>query len=528
MIANFRSTKTTETTRGARLRWATLTVAGLASVSALLATPQPSSASPAMPSALSNIIATKRVHDYFSPGGEKLKAGDVNGDGIDDFVTARSDNTGDLWVAFMNRSGNIASTRMVDDYFSPNAEKLAIGDVNGDGVDDLVTAVGGTSGDVWVAYMNRAGGVASKKRIHDWFSPHADKFDVGDMNGDGVEDIITASANNEGDVWVGFMNRNGDVTTTRKVHDYFAPNAEKLAIGDMNGDGVDDLVSAVGDASGDVWVAFMDRNGNVTRGAKVHDFFAPLSEKFRVGDMNGDGVDDLVTAVGDAGGDVWVSYMNRSGQAGAGTPLHDFFSPGPEKFVLGDFDGSGSDDLGASTGGTTADLWVALTVNPNQYGGPYGRRIVEIATAELNRPVRESAPNTGTRINEYQRTTGTVGLAWCASFTSWLGIQAGDPTPFKSAGVAAWYSAASARSNGLSFVARADVRPGDLIVFEWRGGTNFAAYGHIGVVTSRVGSDNYVATIEGNIRTPDGREGVDAMRRLATATTVKGFIRINS
>ena len=478
-----------------------------------------------------DITTTRRVHDWFSPYRDKFTSGDMNGDGIEDLVTASNGSDGDVWVAFMDRAGNATSTRKVHEFFSPGAEKFAVGDINGDGVDDLISATGGTAGDVWVATMNRSGAVITTKKVHEWFAPNGEVLKVGDMNGDGVDDLVTATGGAAADVWVAFMDRNGNVTTTKKVEEFFAPNTEKLGVGDVNGDGVDDLLTATGGTAGDVYAALMTRTGTATASKKVHDWFAPNADVFTVGDMNGDGVDDLVTATGGAAADVWVAFMDRNTVATSTRKIHETFAGGTEKFAIGDINGDGARDILTAVGDAGGDVYAGFTQPSGSFGGPYGAAIVNLARAEKNRPVTETQTDWSPRINEYQATTGAYRVAWCASFVTWLGMNAGDRTPFRSAGVAAWYSAAANRQSGLSIVSRNDARPGDLVAFEWNGGTNFAAHGHIGVLTSTVASNGSFQTIEGNTTISGSIQGVAQKNRnmmSGSIPVVRAFIRINS
>lgn len=188
------------------------------------------------------------------------------------------------------------------------------------------------------------------------------------------------------------------------------------------------------------------------------------------------------------------------------------------------------DDGNLVTYSPTRPVWASQTAQGSatvSSGGPFGAAIVNLARAELNRPVHETQADWSPRINDYQATTGAYRVAWCASFVTWLGANAGDRTPFRSAGVGAWYSAAANRQSGLSFVSRNDARPGDLVAFEWSGGTNFAAHGHIGVLTSTVASNGSFQTIEGNTTISGTIQGVGQKTRYM-GSTVKAFIRINS
>jgi hypothetical protein len=130
-------------------------------------------------------------------------------------------------------------------------------------------------------------------------------------------------------------------------------------------------------------------------------------------------------------------------------------------------------------------------------------RSVEIARAQLG--VREVGVNKGKRVTEYQKSVRNddhaLGQAWCASFLTWLGLQANDPTPFRSAIVADWVRAANNRRSGLQTVAAGNVQPGDLVALSRKG-----VWEHMGIVTQ---TGKTVLVISGNTTAPDkGADGV--------------------
>src|SRR5260370_2965783 len=114
---------------------------------------------------------------------------------------------------------------------------VAVGDVNGDGVQDLVIANFG-SNNVSVLLGNGDGTFQGARNFAAGASPNS--VAVGDFNGDGVQDLAVANltaANN-----VSVLLGNGDGS-------FQAPQAfptgglgpRSVAVGDFNGDGVPDL-----------------------------------------------------------------------------------------------------------------------------------------------------------------------------------------------------------------------------------------------------------------------------------------------
>ena len=136
---------------------------------------------------------------------------------------------------------------------------------------------------------------------------------VGDFNGDGKDDIITFTQQLQKDangnvigpavVWVALSD--GTKFMTSSVwHKFFSLKGEIPMVGDFNGDGKDDIVTftqqqqkdAAGHIIGNavVWVSLS--NGTRFGPSSVwHTFFSLKGEIPQVGDVNMDGRDDIVT-----------------------------------------------------------------------------------------------------------------------------------------------------------------------------------------------------------------------------------------
>jgi hypothetical protein len=144
-----------------------------------------------------------------------------------------------------------------------------------------------------------------------------------DFNGDGKDDIVAFNQGNLGDVYVALSNGNGFDGTTVKWHDWFSPAGETPLTGDFNGDGKDDIVSFAQGTAADVWVA-LSNGTSFGPGVKWNDFFSLAGEIPAVGDVNGDGKDDVVTFTHNAAADVYVALSNGSSFS-PGLKWHDFF-----------------------------------------------------------------------------------------------------------------------------------------------------------------------------------------------------------
>jgi FG-GAP-like repeat len=148
------------------------------------------------------------------------------------------------------------------------------------------------------------------------------------VNGDGRADIVTFTRGEAADVYVALAEGNG-FGASAKWHDFFAVGGECPELGDVNGDGRDDVVTFTRGDTADVFVSLSDGGRFVQNAWRWHDFFAIGEEVPGLGDVNGDGRTDVVTFTRGVAADVWVATSTASA-FGASAVWHDQFAAGNE------------------------------------------------------------------------------------------------------------------------------------------------------------------------------------------------------
>ena len=299
-------------------------------------------------------------------GKAALAGGDINGDGLSDIIVGAGlagSTTGEAYVVFgattfgatFNVGTLTTSTGMKviggSVYSEAGSSVDAIGDINGDGFGDFLVgarkgngSAGGYSyaGEAYIVLGNTAASLPTTLTLNSTLGASGiqlrgiDSSDfagqsvhgAGDINGDGYEDIMIAapyadgSANGAADAGTTFVVFGSstigsadtlalsslDGTTGFAMHgpaSFDNAGFSVASAGDVNGDGLDDMIVGVpgGGTNGDAYVIF----GKTSAFAAEFDVTATGGFKFNAtasvsagysvsgaGDVNGDGFDDFL------------------------------------------------------------------------------------------------------------------------------------------------------------------------------------------------------------------------------------------
>jgi uncharacterized protein (TIGR03437 family) len=276
-----------------------------------------------------------------------VAVGDFNGDGKQDLVT--EDYFGGNVVVLLG-DGKGGFTPAAGSPFAAGAVPVAVtvGDFNGDGNQDL--AVSNVRGTVTVLLGDGSGGFteAPGSPFNAGTSPYS--IAVGDFNGDGIQDLAVGSLN-LGVNTVTVLLGNGVGGFAPAPGSPFAVGEGPLSIvvGDFNGDGIQDLATAnLGDFDGNtVTVLLGDGTGGFAPAPGSPFTVGTEPWSIAVGDFNGDGIQDLAAATG-----LGVTVLLGNGKGGfteaPGSPFT--VGGGPQSIAVGDFNGDGIPDLAAATG----------------------------------------------------------------------------------------------------------------------------------------------------------------------------------
>jgi CSLREA domain-containing protein len=272
--------------------------------------------------------------------GEVRRAtGDINDDGVPDTVWAAGSGGGPRVRILSGATGAVLA-----DFFAyapsfPGGVFVAVGDVNGDGVPDVIVGAGAGGGpevkviDGTKLTLTQSDGEISPSALLADFFAYVPTFlggvtlAAGDVNGDGHDEVITGAGSGGGpqvNVIDGTkltqVQANGQIASSALLASFFAYDPAFgggvfVAAGDFNGDSKADVYVGPGPGQLGPVVRVLDgtklnqnqANGEISTSASFADFFA-YATGFAGGvrvdavDVTGDGLADVVTGAGPGGG----------------------------------------------------------------------------------------------------------------------------------------------------------------------------------------------------------------------------------
>ncbi len=228
---------------------------------------------------------TVGIHNEFvSDCGEWVV--DVDHDGLPDLVTAGWIANGLFWYRNPGPAATAAgaqwkSEKITDTY---DTEGGAFADINGDGKPELALAHYNHSGVIWVDFSG------AKPKVHTLGDSTQDGHGIGvaDINGDGKLDVLTPHG------WFEQIDANNDKWTWHA--DWSLSDTGFPILGyDVNHDGKLDLIFGQGHGYGLYWLEQAGTPGQVTWTRHTIDESFSQSHALALVDLDGDGVPELVT-----------------------------------------------------------------------------------------------------------------------------------------------------------------------------------------------------------------------------------------
>jgi hypothetical protein len=205
-----------------------------------------------------SLIAVARfaAYDPAFPGGVSVAVGDVTGDGVSELITGAGPGGGShvrVWSVAGGSVSELVGFFAYDPAFLGGVS-VAVGDVTGDGVGELITGAG-PDGGPHVRVFSLAGGSLSELggfSAYDPAFPGGVSVAVGDVTGDGVGELITGAGPSGGPHVRVFSLAGSDLVEVAGFYAYDPafPGGVSVAAGDVTGDGIAELITGAGPGGG--------------------------------------------------------------------------------------------------------------------------------------------------------------------------------------------------------------------------------------------------------------------------------------
>jgi hypothetical protein len=242
-----------------------------------------------------------------------LASGNFNGDAYADLAMVAGDGTGVVLYGSPTGLGNPREFDLPTDDGGGGIESGAAADVNGDGYDDLVVMSSNVPTGSVTVFDGSAAGLSSSSAQQLLGMARTSLVGVGDLNGDGYDDVAVTGGSDcatitQEECNAAIVTLDGSAAGLRQPADSAVGfgiggplnsgigHVPSVQIADFNQDGYDDI--AVGTPAGEVAIF---RGGPAGLASKPSTFLAVGGSPDAVGDVNGDGFPDLALSGGVGG-----------------------------------------------------------------------------------------------------------------------------------------------------------------------------------------------------------------------------------
>ena len=235
--------------------------------------------------------------DAGATGGVSVAQGDINGDGIPEILTGAGDGGSPLINVFDLRTGGLVKTFFAYEPSFRGGVHVAAGDVNGDGKADIIAGAGNGGAPRVVVFDGVNGAMLRSFFAYDPSFRGGVQVSAGDVNNDGIADVVTGAGAGGAPHATVFDGKTGAQIRSFFAYDQAFRGGVQVTAADVNGDGITDIIAGSG-VGGAPQVTVFDGNTAQVRGFFAFDQAARGGVNVAVSDVNGDGIPDIVASTG--------------------------------------------------------------------------------------------------------------------------------------------------------------------------------------------------------------------------------------
>jgi len=263
------------------------------------------------------LTASFDVSDAAFTGGVRVAMGDLTGDGVADIIAAPGQGASSAAVRVFD-GGSHLLIRQFDAWPAPAPGGIfvAAGDVNGDGAADIVAARNDASAEVRV-FDGRTGSLIADFYAYAPQSVTGLHVAAGDLDADGSAEIIVAPDAGAAPL-VRVFGGDGTLRASFDAYDPAFIGGVYVAAGDVDGDGHADIVTGAGAGGGPHVRVFSGVDLHEIRGFMAYDPAFTGGVRVAAGDFDFDGHAEVITAAGPGGGPHVRVWDGATGAESAG------------------------------------------------------------------------------------------------------------------------------------------------------------------------------------------------------------------
>ena len=220
--------------------------------------------------------------------------GDLNNNGFTDVVVSYFTVDGGVyWYENLDGQGTFNAGSSLQIPSGAKSRNARIADIDGDGKQDIVVSFSFQSQVARVMWFKNLGnGQFDSGTVIIQDGDFQQEFEIGDIDGDGDLDIVIGSNTLNRMSWFENTDGQGTFSAPKPIGD-FNMAVQRLALGDINGNGFLDVVGSSSTIESLIWWENLDGQGNFSEEniikSGIQTFFGPF-----ITDVNNDGNQDII------------------------------------------------------------------------------------------------------------------------------------------------------------------------------------------------------------------------------------------